>query len=76
MSNIGNYDDEQYLKAIGEELEFLRRNNLVEIIGINESGEWLYSVTGKAREAMDKGGDFRLALSELLDKAEENENNQ
>lgn len=40
-------DDEEMMEAIKEALEELLSRGYVEIVGIDENGEWLYKATEK-----------------------------
>lgn len=56
-----------------EELEFLRKGGLVEIVGINDDGDWLYSLSEKARSIIDSNPDRDpwIIMSELLEIVDE-----
>ncbi len=52
--------NEEYVKAaILHELNNLREMGLVEVVGINDDGEWLYAVTDRGKDAVNaiEGGD-------------------
>lgn len=66
-----NNDKEYDMSNLAEDLEFLRKNNLIEVTGINEDGEWLYALTKEAREKVDSSGDdIWCILHELITEAE------
>lgn len=67
-----NEEQEYRMENLAEDLEFLRKNNLVEIVGINEDGEWLYSLTKEAKKKLDDSGegDIWCVLHELITEAE------
>ena len=43
-------DDDEMRRAITEALEELLQRGFVEVIGIDENGEWLYQATEAGRE--------------------------
>lgn len=47
-------NEEEWNKAIIEDLEFLKEAGLIDVVGINEDGEWLYGLTPKTKSAIDK----------------------
>lgn len=51
-----------------EDMELLRKKGLIEVIGINDDGDWLYSLTDTARAIMDESDsdDPWTAISKLL----------
>ena len=61
-----------------EDLNFLRESGLIEVTGINDDGEWLYALTPKARQVLDEdeSGDPWAVISELIAKAEEENNDE
>jgi hypothetical protein len=66
-----NEDRDYDMSGLAEDLEFLRKNNLIEVTGINEDGEWLYALTKEAREKINSSGDdVWCVLHELITEAE------
>jgi len=67
-----NENEDYNMGNLAEDLEFLRKNNLIEIVGINEDGEWLYSLTKEAKEKVDssENSDLWCVLHELVTEAE------
>lgn len=63
-----NQDEEYSNSNLAEDLEFLRKNKLIEIVGINDDGEWLYSLTKEAKEKVEahEGADLWCVLHELI----------
>jgi hypothetical protein len=55
------------------DLEYLYNVGLVDIVGIDDEGEWLYGLSEMARRAIDESGtsDPNLVLSKLLREARE-----
>lgn len=66
-----NENEEYNMSRLAEDLEFLRKNNLIEVTGINENGEWLYALTKEIRERVNSSGDdIEHILHELVTEAE------
>lgn len=66
-------DEQEYgMDNLKEDLDYLRRANLIEVVGINEEGEWLYSLTKEAKERVDASGDDDIwcVLHELITESE------
>lgn len=66
-------DEQEYgMDSIKEDLDYLRKMNLIEVVGINEEGEWLYSLTKEAKERVDASGDDDIwcVLHELITESE------
>ena len=73
-----NQDEEYSNSNLAEDLEFLRQNNLIEIVGINNDGEWLYSLTKEAKEKVEANDDSDLwsVLHELITNIETTKPNE
>ena len=67
-----NEEREYSMDNLAEDLEFLRKNNLIEIVGINEEGEWLYSLTKETKQKVDASDDSDIwcVLHELITDSE------
>lgn len=66
---------EEWNEAIIKDLDFLRDAGLIEIVGINDDGEWLYGLSKTTLEFMEKSSDSfdpYEAMSTLLDEANRN----
>jgi hypothetical protein len=66
----------EWNEAIIKDLDFLREAGLIEVVGINDDGEWLYGLSKTTLEYMEKSSDSfdpYEALSTLLQEAHENE---
>lgn len=66
-------DEQEYgMENLKEDLDYLRKMNLIEVVGINEEGEWLYSLTKEAKERVDASGDDDIwcVLHELITESE------
>lgn len=50
------------------DMEELRKAGLIEVVGINEDGDWLYGLTEKSRKIIDddQTGDPWAVISHLL----------
>lgn len=67
--------NEDWNEAIIKDLDFLRDAGLIEIVGINDDGEWLYGLSKTTLEFMEKSSDSfdpYEAMSTLLDEANRN----
>jgi hypothetical protein len=66
----------EWNEAIIQDLDFLREAGLIEVVGINDDGEWLYGLSKTTLEYMEKSSDSfdpYEALSTLLEEAHRNE---
>ncbi len=54
--------NQEDVPSVEEDLEYLREAGLVEIVGINDNGDWLYGLSPKAKEVMD----LPLSSDELI----------
>jgi hypothetical protein len=66
-------------EAIIQDLDFLRQVGLIEVVGINPEGEWLYGLSKKTIEFIDESkGEFDPyeAMSVLLEEAHRIEENR
>jgi len=61
---------EQEIEGIREVLEECIRLGLVEIVGINQDGEWLYGATEKGKKVVEMD-DFGTTINSLFDQSEE-----
>jgi hypothetical protein len=44
-------DEQEYgMEDLAEDIEFLRKNNFIEIVGVASNGEWLYALTKEMKE--------------------------
>ena len=61
----GDYTKEHLL----EDIEFLRKTGMIEVVGINEDGEWLYGLSPTAKKVVDENDDTDpwIVISELID---------
>jgi len=48
-----NEQEEYGMEELAKDIEFLRKNNLIEVVGINQDGEWLYSLTKETKDKVD-----------------------
>lgn len=73
-----NQDEEYSNSNLAEDLEFLRQHKLIEIVGINNDGEWLYSLTKEAKEKVEayEGTDLWCVLHELITNIETTKSNE
>ena len=65
----------EWNEAIIQDLDFLREAGLIEVVGINDDGEWLYGLSKTTLEFMEKSSDSfdpYEAMSTLLDEANRN----
>lgn len=63
---------EEWNEAIIQDLEFLKKAGLIDIVGINEDGEWLYALAPKIKEKIDEADnpdDIWENLSALMEEA-------
>lgn len=66
-------DEQEYgMENLKEDLDYLQKMNLIEVVGINEEGEWLYSLTKEAKDRVDASGDDDIwcVLHELITESE------
>lgn len=72
MNEEMNEEQEYGMENLREDLDFLRKMNLIEVVGINEEGEWLYSLTKEAKQKVDASGsdDIWCVLHELITESE------
>lgn len=51
-----------------EDMELLRKKGLIEVVGINDDGDWLYGLTEMARTIIDENdsADPWAVISQLL----------
>ena len=62
----------EWNEAIIRDLDFLREAGLIEVVGINDDGDWLYGLSKKTIEFIDESkGEFDPyeAMSVLLEEA-------
>lgn len=64
---------EEWNEAIIQDLEFLKKAGLIDIVGINEDGDWLYGLTPATKIVMDEvqsSDDPFSTISALLEVAD------
>jgi hypothetical protein len=42
-------DEEYTIENLHDDMEFLRKAGLIEVIGVNEDGQWLWAATDKSK---------------------------
>jgi len=52
-----NEQEEYGMEELAKDIEFLRKNNLIEVVGINQDGEWLYSLTKEIKDKVDSSNE-------------------
>ena len=65
----------EWNEAIIQDLDFLREAGLIEVVGINDDGEWLYGLSKTTLEFMEKSSDSfdpYEAMTSLLSEAHRN----
>jgi len=73
-----NEQEEYNMEELAKDIEFLRKNNLIEVVGINQDGEWLYSLTKETKDKVDSSNESLWEVvhqlvteAEILDTNEE-----
>lgn len=69
---------EYTVEDLNRDLDSLRKSGLIEVSGINEDGEWIYSMTDFGRKIYDEINDSDPAkvaklLEEIIEKTENEE---
>jgi hypothetical protein len=59
-------DEELQRQVIRETLEECVKMGLVEVVGINEAGEWLYGATAKGIEVLNSARGYEAAYEAIL----------
>jgi hypothetical protein len=59
-------EDELQRKIIIETLEECVKLGLVEVVGINEAGDWLYGATEKGAEVLNSAEGYAAAYEAIL----------
>ena len=65
-------NEEEWNETLIQDLEFLKEAGFIDVVGINEEGEWLYGLTPKTKSVIDKaaiGDDLYDSIATLLDEA-------
>ena len=66
-------EEELQRKIIIETLEECVKLGLVEVVGINEAGDWLYGATEKGNEVLNSAEGYAAAYEAILAMREEYE---
>ena len=70
-------DEEEFQrKVIIETLEECIKLGLVEVVGINESGDWLYGATEKGKEVLNSAEGYEAAYEAILAMREDYEDEE
>jgi len=59
-------EEELQRKVISETLEECIKLGLVEVVGINEAGEWLYGATEKGIKVLNSAQGYKAAYEAIL----------
>lgn len=51
---MSEYDFDENMPDLREDLESLREKGLIEIVGINDEGEWLYNLSPTSKQLVDE----------------------
>ena len=70
-------DEEEFQrKVIIETLEECIKLGLVEVVGINEAGDWLYGATEKGKEVLNSAEGYEAAYEAILAMREDYEDEE
>jgi DNA-binding HxlR family transcriptional regulator len=70
-------DEEEFQrKVIIETLEECIKLGLVEVVGINEKGDWLYGATEKGKEVLNSAEGYEAAYEAILAMREDYEDEE
>lgn len=65
---------ENWNEKIVEELDILREAGMIEVVGINDEGEWLYGLTPKTASLIDNSPDSHDPYHDIMILLKEIEN--
>lgn len=51
---MSEYNFDESIPNLREDLESLREKGLIEIVGINDEGEWLYNLSPTSKQLVDE----------------------
>ena len=70
-------DEEDFRrKVIAETLDECLKLRLIEVVGINEAGEWLYGATEKGIKVLNSAQGYKAAYEAILAMREYNEDEE
>ena len=70
-------DEEDFRrKVIAETLDECLKLRLIEVVGINEAGEWLYGATEKGIKVLNSAQGYKAAYEAILAMREDNEDEE
>lgn len=70
-------DEEDFeRKVIAETLDECIKLGLIEVVGINEAGEWLYGATEKGIKVLNSAQGYKATYEAILAMREDNEDEE
>lgn len=66
-------EEERERQIIKETLEDCVELGLIEVVGINDVGEWLYSATEKGLQVLNSAEGYESAFNAIVDAREDDE---